>query len=104
MRLLKRIEDLEARLGQNSQNSNRPPSSDSPYQKPGSEKEKKKGKVKSRKGHKGHRQQMLEPTETRSVCPQPCTCGCDQFVDLKWYYYSFSPKFHRTVVNIKTCT
>jgi len=86
LRLLKRIEDLEARLGQNSQNSNRPPSSDSPYQKPGSEKEKKKGKVKSRKGHKGHRQQMLEPTETRSVYPQPCTCGCDQFVDLKWYY------------------
>jgi transposase len=86
LHLLKRIEELEARLGQNSQNSSRPPSSDSPYQKPGFEKEKKKGKVKSRKGHKGHRQQMLEPTETRSVYPQPCTCGCDQFFDLKCYY------------------
>jgi transposase len=31
-KLIKRIEELEARLGQNSQNSSRPPSSDSPYQ------------------------------------------------------------------------
>ncbi|MDR3566902.1 MAG: DUF6444 domain-containing protein, partial [Syntrophobacteraceae bacterium] len=31
--LLKRIEDLEARLNQDSSNSSRPPSSDSPYKK-----------------------------------------------------------------------
>ena len=30
--LTKRVEELEARLGQNSQNSNRPPSTDPPYQ------------------------------------------------------------------------
>jgi len=30
-KLTKRVEELEARLGQNSQNSNRPPSTDPPY-------------------------------------------------------------------------
>ena len=85
-KLSKRMEEHEARLSQNSQNSNRPPSSDSPFKKPSSEKEEKKGKARSRKGRKGYRQQMLDPTETRSAYPQPCTCGCDQFDDLKRYY------------------
>ena len=38
------ILELESRLNQNSQNSNRPPSSDSPYDKPSSKKKKKKEK------------------------------------------------------------
>jgi transposase len=32
--LVKRIEELESRLNQNSQNSSKPPSSDPPYQRP----------------------------------------------------------------------
>ena len=86
LQLLKRIEELEAKLGKNSQNSNRPPSSDSPFKKPSSEKEEKKGKAKSRKRRKGYRQQMLDPTETRNIYPEPCSCGCDRFDDLKPYY------------------
>jgi transposase len=33
-KMAKRIEQLESRLNQNSQNSSKPPSSDSPYQRP----------------------------------------------------------------------
>ncbi len=85
-RLKKRIEELEARLNQDSSNSNRPPSSDSPFKKESSAKSGKKSKAKAAKGRKGHRQQMLEPTETRDVYPEPCSCGSDRFEDLKHYY------------------
>jgi transposase len=85
LHLIKRIEELEAKLNQNSSNSSRPPSSDSPFKKQSSGKNK---KIKSggKKGHKGHRQQMLDPTETRKVLPELCSCGCDRFVGLKRYY------------------
>jgi hypothetical protein len=48
----------------NSQNSSKPPSSDSPFNK---KKQKKKAKRKrgAQKGHKGHQQQMLEPSKVR---------------------------------------
>lgn len=55
----KRIEELETRLNANSSNSNQPPSSDSPYQKP-VKPSGKKGQPGAKKGHQGHRQQMLE--------------------------------------------
>lgn len=29
---------------------------------------------------------MLDPTETRDVYPKACSCGCDQFSDLRRYY------------------
>lgn len=83
-RLKKRIGELEARLNQDSSNSNRPPSSDSPFKKENSGKAGTRSK--DRKGHKGHRQQMLDPTEVRHVHPEPCSCGCDRFVGLKRYY------------------
>jgi transposase len=85
-RLKKRIEQLEARLDQDSSNSNRPPSSDSPFQKESSDKAEKKTKAKSRKRRKGYRQQMLDPSETLSVFPEPCSCGCSRFDNLKPYY------------------
>jgi transposase len=86
LRLKKRIEDLEARLNQDSSNSNRPPSSDSPFKKEGSGKVEKKSKAKSRKRRKGYRQQMLDPTETRNIYPEPCSCGCERFDEFKPYY------------------
>ena len=49
-RLSKRIEGLEARLGQNS---SRPPSPDPPYQR-GKRESKGTGKPCAKKGHKGH--------------------------------------------------
>lgn len=85
-RLKKRIEELEAKLNHDSSNSNRPPSSDSPFKKENSDKAKTKSKTKNRKGRKGHRQQMLDPTEIRHIHPKPCSCGCDRFVGLEPYY------------------
>jgi transposase len=60
--LLRRIEILEAKIKENSTNSNRPPSSDSPFQK----KPKKKLVAKKRGpkvGHQGYRQQLMSPTQ-----------------------------------------
>jgi transposase len=72
----KRIQQLESRINQDSQNSSKPPSSDSPYRKPRSKtKKKKKRKRGGQKGHKGHRQQLLEPTAVVHLKPQECTCG-----------------------------
>jgi transposase len=85
IKLTKRVEELEARLGQNSGNSNRPPSTDPPYQR---EKRKSKGNGKpgAKIGHKGHRQSLLTPTKTVPVPPKPCTCGCREFEDMRPFY------------------
>lgn len=99
-RLKKRIEELEARLNQDSSNSNRPPSSDSPFKKQSSIKVEKKGKAKSRKGRKGHRQQMLDPTETRDIYPKACSCGCDRFSGLKRYYTHQHIEFLEIVMKV----
>ena len=71
----KRIEQLEVRTKKNSQNSSKPPSSDSPFKKP--DKKGKKGKRKrgGQKGHKGHQQQMLESTDIKIILPTICDCG-----------------------------
>jgi len=83
--LIKRVEELEARLGQNSQNSSRPPSSDPPYQRDNRE-SKGTGKPGAKKGHKGHQQVLLTPTEVVPVPPKPCECGCQQVENLKAFY------------------
>ena len=81
--LKKRIEKLEAKTNTNSNNSNKPPSSDGPFKKPKKEakKEAKKKKRKrgGQKGHKGHQQKMLEPTEVINVMPHQCNCGSRAF-------------------------
>jgi transposase len=74
--LLKRVEQLESQLKQNSQNSNKPPSSDPPYQRPERESRKSKRRRGGQKGHKGHRQQMLRASEVLTIEPSPCACGC----------------------------
>ncbi len=84
-KLIKRVEELEARLGQNSQNSSRPPSSDLPYQR-----EKRKstgaGKPGAKQGHKGCQQSLLPPTEVVPVPPKLCACGCQEFENLRAFY------------------
>jgi transposase len=83
-KLRKRIEELEARLNQSSDNSHRPPSSDSPFKKKrGKRKKRKKG---AKKGHPGHRQVMLEPTEVLDYKPERCSCGNKHFCEVKPYY------------------
>jgi transposase len=72
-----RLEELERRLGMNSQNSSKPPSSDPPSAAaaPLRPRRKKRG---ARKGHRPHLRALLPPEQvTRhiDVCPQSCTCG-----------------------------
>jgi len=83
--LLKRIENLEAKIGENSSNSNRPPSSDNPFQKKSEKKQaaKKRG---PKVGHQGHRQQLMPPTQSFDLMPDPCSCGNDQSADVEQYY------------------
>ena len=83
--LIKRVEELEARLGQNSRNSSRPPSSDPPYQRDKRE-SKGTGKPGAKKGHKGHQQALLTPTEVVPIPPKPCECGCQEFENLRAFY------------------
>jgi transposase len=80
------ILELESRLNQNSQNSNRPPSSDSPYDKPSSKKKKKKRRAGAKKGHKGHKQIMLEPTKEKVIKPESCSCGNKDFPETEPFY------------------
>lgn len=76
------IESLTAKVNQNSANSNRPPSSDSPYQK-GKVVSKKKGRAGAKKGRPGHRQKLVPATETRQMLRQ---CRCTEFDGLEPYY------------------
>ncbi len=82
LHLIERIEKLEARLNQDSSNSNKPPSSDSPYKK----KPEKKKKKKKRKSRQGYRQELLEPTEIKPILPKRCSCGCTEINDQQPYY------------------
>ena len=80
-----RIDKIEAKLNSDSTNSNQPPSSDSPYKKH-HKSSGKKGKTGAKKGHKGYRQQMIDPDETFDVPPKPCSCGCEKYKNLKTFY------------------
>jgi transposase len=78
------VSQLRARFDQNSSNSNKPPSSDSPYRE--NTPKLNKSKPGGRKGHKGHRQQLVPPTITEVVHPGPCSCGCHTFTELRPYH------------------
>jgi transposase len=80
--LEKRIEELAARLNRNSRNSNKPPSSDSPYKNnPQISRE-----AKPRRNREGYGRQRLEPTETHHVLPVFCTCGSARYKEPQPYY------------------
>ena len=69
-----RMADLEARVQQRSSNSDRPPSSDPPYeQRP--TRAGPHGKPGAKPGHPGHQQALLAPTEVIEVKPAACACG-----------------------------
>ena len=75
--LEKRLEELERRLGMNSQNSSKPPSSDPPVMSVElpRRRHKKRG---ARKGHPPHLRALLPPEfVTKQIClkPEVCTCG-----------------------------
>jgi transposase len=85
--LEERLNKAEVKVNKNSSNSSKPPSSDSPYKERSKKGNKKpKGKPGAKLGHKGHRQKMMEPTETIPVFPDECTCGGKEFKNNKPFY------------------
>lgn len=84
--LKERTEKLEQKANRNSQNSNQPPSADAPFKKPERSKKKSKKKRGAQKGHRGHRQQLLKPTEVHKIMPGGCSCGNKKFKKLKAFY------------------
>lgn len=81
-----RTEKLERQANRNSQNSSQPPSADGPFIKPEHKKKKTRKKKGGQKGHPGHRQQILEPTQTIPVKPTVCSCGCTHIEKIKPFY------------------
>jgi transposase len=74
--LEKEAKKAVSKLKENSQNSNKPPSSDVPYNRPEKERKPKGRRRGAQKGHKGHQQKRLEPTRVQPVMPEICSCGC----------------------------
>ena len=48
--------------------------------------DKKNGKAGAKVGHKGHRQQLMEPTEVIPVYPDECDCGGKEFENQQPFY------------------
>ena len=85
--LLTRLDSLEVRLHQDSSNSSRPPSTETPEKK-----RQRRMKAADRRnpgakpGHPGHPQVLLEPTITVSRFPKECPCGHQGLVELTPYH------------------
>jgi transposase len=75
------IKELQVRLGQNSQNSSRPPSQDPPGAPPSGAKPKGEGKPGARPGHKGSHRELLSLDQVDAIVardPDSCSeCGVD---------------------------
>jgi len=95
--LEQRLYKIEIQLNKNSSNSSKPPSSDNPYKKDKTKKEKgedkttntdttQKGKVGAKTGHQGFRQQFMEPTTIVPVKADECRCGCKEITDQNPFY------------------
>jgi hypothetical protein len=80
-----RIAALEARLSQNSRNSDRPPSSDPPYPQR-TVRSGTRGRPGAKPGHPGHRYAWLAPTEVLAVKPEACACGQREFPEIRPYH------------------
>jgi transposase len=76
--------DLEARLQQRSHNSDRPPSSDPPYERRPTQAGPR-GNPGAKPGHPGHQQALLAPTEVIAVKPSACACGQTACLDTSPY-------------------
>ena len=67
------VADLQRRLGQNSSNSSKPPSSDGPHVKPAPPKIPSGKRQGGQPGHTRHERTRREPTRVLDV--KPCSCG-----------------------------
>ena len=96
------IDFLEAKLNTNSSNSSKPPSSDNPFTKATNSVSEKKGKPGGKLGHKGFRQQFMEPNIIKPLHPDVCACGSSSFVKAEPYYthqYIEFPEIHLDVTH-----
>jgi transposase len=84
--LQKQIETLQGRVEQTSQTSRKPPSSDSPFNKPKRQRKKSAGKRGGQKGHRGNGPKWLSPPEGHLIAPGPCACGHGQLVSRPPYH------------------
>ena len=82
------LRELKAKSGQNSSNSNKPPSSDAPFKKPSTERPKAPGKRPkgAQRGHTLHERHLVELDLTRDKqfeFKPTCSCGCTRFDDVE---------------------
>jgi transposase len=80
--LQQQVDTLQGRVTKTSQTSNKPPSSDSPFDKPKRQQRQSSGKRGGRKGHPGKGPTLLSPPEVHLIAPGPCTCGHGEVVSL----------------------
>jgi len=81
--LEKRLEELERRLGMNSKNSSKPPSTDPPGTTASAQKRKRK-KRGAQKGHKPHMKSLFPESMVQRFIPlkaEVCTCGSTNLED-----------------------
>jgi len=76
--LQQRIAELEARLNKDSHNSNKPPSSDSPFKKPPPRSQRKSAgrKPGGQKGHPGATRELVEDPDELVTVPLSGECDC----------------------------
>jgi transposase len=91
--LEKQVETLPGRVEKTSQTSSKPPSSDSPFQKPKRTRQKSGGKRGAQKGHPGTGPKLLTPTAVPLIEPGPCVCGHGQLVSL-------TPSYTQQVIDL----
>ena len=73
--LQQQVETLQGRVAKTSQTSSKPPSSDSPFNKPKRRRKTSSGKRGGQKNHRGNGPTLLRPTEVHLIEPGPCPCG-----------------------------
>ena len=84
--LAQQVEALPARWDPTSRTSRKPPSSDSPFQKPTRQPRRTGAPRGGRKGHPGSGPLLLCPTDVHLIEPGPCACGHGELVSLAPYH------------------
>lgn len=79
------VETLQGRVAKTSQTSSKPPSSDSPFNKPKRRRKTASGKRGGQKSHRGNGPMLLSPTEVHLIEPGPCPCGHSNLIALTPY-------------------
>lgn len=99
-RLKRRVRDLEGKLGQNSSNSSRPPSSDPPWSRPKRPRSPRSGRQRgAQPGHRGTHRKPFPPEQVDRripLCPETCQ-GCGQALPSRASPDDPPPRRHQVV-------